>query len=173
MMETTLTARTSPRMFDSVARINYLHNRYRRGGHISDDNMLYTLSLFALEPSRWARDRDWRAYSDVELCAEGVLWRDIGEALEIPYTALDGYLEGKDGKAWLEALERWSLVYEAKSMVPDERNRKVAVGTLDVLLTNVPVVLRPFFTGIVSAVLDDRTRNGMMYAAPLYAEKQR
>ena len=164
MIEATLTTRTSPRMFDSVARINYLHNRYRRSGQISDDDLLYTLSLFALEPARWARMMDWRPFSDVELCAEGVLWRDIGEAMEIPYGELEGDL--KDGKAWLEALERWSLGYEERAVVPDERNRKVAMGTVDILLTNCPVVLRPFFAGVISAILHERTRSGMMYAPP-------
>lgn len=150
-------------MFDSIARMNFLHNRYRRKGQISDEDMLYTLSLFALEPSRWTSRMDWRPFSDVELCAEGVLWRDIGESMEIPYGALEGYEAGDDALVWLKALERWSLAYERKMAVPDERNRKVALGTLDILLTNVPVVARGFFTGVISAVLDQRTRTGMMY----------
>lgn len=166
IIETTQSGRWSPRMASSVARMNFLHDRYRRAGKISDADMLYTLSLFALEPARWVRRMDWRALSDVELCAEGVLWRDIGEAMEIPYDALEPYLEGGGGLAWLRALERWSLEYEEGHAVPDEFNRKVALSTLDILLINVPWFLRPFFTGVVSAVLDDRTRTAMKWVLP-------
>lgn len=80
---------------DSIARINFLHNRYRRASKISDDDMLYKLSLFALEPSRWVKRMNWRRFSVVEMCAEGVLWRDIREMLEIPYGALERYLKGR------------------------------------------------------------------------------
>lgn len=165
MTEVTQSGLSSGRVLDSIARINYLHNRYRRAGKISDDDMLYTLSLFALEPSRWSRRMDWRGFSDVELCAEGVVWRDIGETLEIPYGALVPYLKGggEDGVAWLTALEEWSMRYEAENAIPDETNRKVAVGTIDILLFDVPVVARGFFSGVISAVLDARTRTAMKY----------
>lgn len=158
---------SSDRVIDSIARINYLHNRYRRAGKISDDDMLYTLSLFALEPSRWVRRMDWRRFSDVELCAEGVLWRDIGEMMEIPYGALERFLKdgGEDGVAWLRALEEWSLWYEAEYAVPDETNRKVAVGTINILLFDVPFFARAFFTGVISAVLESRTRTAMEYVS--------
>lgn len=133
--------------------------------------MLYTLSLFALEPSRWVRRMDWRDFSDVELCAEGVVWRDIGETMEIPYGALERYLKGgsRDGVAWLRALEEWSLAYEAEHAIPDETNRKVAIGTINILLFDVPFFARGFFTGVISAVLDSRTRTAMKYVLrPLF-----
>lgn len=165
MSEVTQSGLSSDRVIDSIARINYLHNRYRRAGKISDDDMLYTLSMFALEPSRWARKMDWRGFSDVELCAEGVLWRDIGETMEIPYGALGRYLKKGDGNgvSWLRALEEWSLWYEAEHAVPDETNRKVALGTINILLFNVPFFARGFFTGVISAVLEPRTRIAMEY----------
>lgn len=166
MSEVTQSGLSSDRVIDSIARINYLHNRYRRAGKISDDDMLYTLSLFALEPSRWVRRMDWRGFSDVELCAEGVLWRDIGETMKIPYGALERYLKGggEDGVTWLKALEAWSSIYEAENAVPDETNRQVAVGTINILLFDVPTVSRGFFTGVISAVLDPHTRTAMKYA---------
>ena len=160
-MEATHTDPSSYRMFDSIARINFLHNRYRRKGQISDEDMLYTLSLFVLEPSRWTSWMDWRGFSEVEMCAEGVVWRDIGEAMEIPYGALEGYEKGDDGLTWFKAIERWSLAYEREKAVPDEKNRKVALGTVDILLANIPLVARPFLTGVISAVIDGRTRTAM------------
>ena len=44
---------SSERSKQAVARMNHLHPRYLKAGKISNDDMLYTLSLFALEPVRW------------------------------------------------------------------------------------------------------------------------
>lgn len=51
------------------ARMNYLHSLYQRSGKISNDDMLYTLSLFILEVERWIRLYEWRKLTDMELCA--------------------------------------------------------------------------------------------------------
>lgn len=79
---------TSKRTIDGIAHMNYLHSGYRKAGKITDANMLYTLSLFALEPIRWTRRFEWRALTDMETCAIGTVWKDMGDAMEIPYTAL-------------------------------------------------------------------------------------
>lgn len=60
---------TSERANSAIARMNYLHNMYRRCGKISNDDMLYTLSLFVLEPERWVRLYEWRKMTDMEICA--------------------------------------------------------------------------------------------------------
>lgn len=53
LLEAVLNPPASNRAIAAIARINYIHDRYRQRGRISDADMLYTLSLFALEPSRW------------------------------------------------------------------------------------------------------------------------
>lgn len=49
--------------------MNYLHGRYQKAGKISNDDMLYTLSLFVLEVERWTREYDWRPLTQMEICA--------------------------------------------------------------------------------------------------------
>ena len=103
----------SARKFEGMARMNYLHERHRKAGKITDPDLLYTLSLFALEPVRWADRYDWRQLTDLERTAMGVFWRDVGEAMEIPYDMLEPYMgKRRDGLGWLEAIDQWSMAYE-------------------------------------------------------------
>ncbi|KAJ5732693.1 hypothetical protein N7493_004174 [Penicillium malachiteum] len=53
LTEIVLTKPNSSRNLDAIARMNWLHDRYRRAGKIKDGDMLHTLSLFVLEPVRW------------------------------------------------------------------------------------------------------------------------
>lgn len=47
----------SRRAIQAVARTRFLPAAYRKHGQISDDDMLYTLSLFVLKPIRWVTVR--------------------------------------------------------------------------------------------------------------------
>jgi hypothetical protein len=49
--------------------MNYLHSRYQKAGKISNDDMLYTLSLFVLEVKRWVGLYEWRSLTPLEICA--------------------------------------------------------------------------------------------------------
>ena len=70
-------------------------------GKIKDEDMLYTLSLFALEPIRWSRRFEWRVMSDLEVCAQGTLMKALGDAMDISYDPLPGCDEGwRDGIHW-------------------------------------------------------------------------
>ncbi|PKS08645.1 hypothetical protein jhhlp_005034 [Lomentospora prolificans] len=164
----------SERATSGIARMNFLHSRYRKSGKITDDDMLYTLSLFALEPERWISRFEWRNFSDVELCAEGVFWRDIGEAMEIPYGALELCYDSdeRDGLAWLRAIKRWSDMYEKQHAVPNETNAKVAKGTLDILLFNLPLATRGVAVQLVSALIAPNTRDAMHLPHPTKLNEQ-
>ena len=59
----------SDRANSAIARMNYLHGLYQKSGKISNDDMLYTLSLFVLELRQWIDDYDWRTLTDMEVCA--------------------------------------------------------------------------------------------------------
>ena len=60
---------TSERANSAIARMNYLHGMYQKAGKITNDDMLYTLSLFILEPERWIRMYEWRSLTPMEICA--------------------------------------------------------------------------------------------------------
>ncbi|KAI5928172.1 hypothetical protein F4810DRAFT_647277 [Camillea tinctor] len=158
----------SDRKMDSLARVNYLHERYRKAGKITDEDMLYTLSLFALEPARWTDHHDWRSLTDLERCSLGVYWRDVGEAMGIPYDCLEPYRVGlyDDGLAWLKAVDRWSVAYEENTMVPADSNEKVAYGTIDILLFNTPFAWRDFVLRLMSTLLDTRLRAATRIPSP-------
>ncbi|KAB5570441.1 hypothetical protein GE09DRAFT_707736 [Coniochaeta sp. 2T2.1] len=166
LTEVVLNPPESNRTIDGIARINFLHDRYRRAGKISDDDMLYTLSLFALEPGRWVARYDWRCLTDVERCAMGVFWRDLGQAMEIPFDALGAAAGAVDGLTWLEALDAWSGQYEKRGMRPAETNEKVARATLDIALFNVPIWMRGFSLGLVTSLLEPRLRCAMRFQEP-------
>ncbi len=136
---------------------------YQKSGLISNDDMLYTLSLFALEPSRWIARFEWRSLTDMELCAMGTFWKSIGDAMQISYTELPSQEKGwKDGLHWLEEVEEWSKAYEASHVVPDAYNKKTADETTNLLLWDVPERLRPYGRNAVSALMEENLRNAMM-----------
>ncbi|KAK2760709.1 hypothetical protein FQN54_001944 [Arachnomyces sp. PD_36] len=156
-----------PRTLDAISRVNYLHNGYRRGGKILDDDMLYTLSLFAIEPARWIETYEWRSLSDLEKCALGTFWKSIGDAMEISYEELpSGKVGFRDGLHWLEEMTVWSRGYEARNMVPAKTNRQTADETVNVLLWMVPGFMRPLGLSFVSYMMDERLREAMMYDPP-------
>ena len=53
LLEFALNDPTSERTLRAIARMNYLHSPYIKSGKITNDDLLYTLSLFALGPARW------------------------------------------------------------------------------------------------------------------------
>lgn len=139
--------------------MNYLHGRYS----ISNDAMLYTLSLFLLEPIRWTSKFEWREITDIERCAMGVYWKDLGEAMEISYHLLPSSKSGwHNGLHWLEELQDWSLRYELENMIPANTNRTLARGTLEIALFNLPALLKPCGRKFASALLEPRLRRAMM-----------
>jgi hypothetical protein len=154
---------TDPRTLDAIARMNYLHRGYRMSGGILDDDMLYTLSLFALEPVKWISTYEWRQLTDLEKCAIGTFWKSMGDAMQISYEHLPGSKTGfRDGLQWLEEIMAWSRAYEVEKMVPDQNNRDTATQTTAVLLWTLPDFLKPVGLKAVIFLMDDRLRRSMM-----------
>lgn len=157
----------SSRSLSALSRMNYIHSLYQKSDLISNDDMLYTLSLFALEPRRWIQKYEWRDFTQMEQCAFGVFWEEIGKAMNISFEALPSAKSSwTDGLHWLEEVEAWSLAYEKRVMLPDVNNQKTADYTTDILLWAVPSWLRGIGLQAVCALMDDRLRRSMMYAPP-------
>ena len=156
----------SERSIEAINRMNYIHHVYRKSGKILDDDMLYTLSLFAGEPVRWIDRYEWRKLADFEKCAIGTFWKAIGDAMGIGYEKLpSGGKGGKgwsDGLEWLEEVMIWAGGYEKEFMVPNETNNKTAADTVAILLWSVPKWMKPFGKKIVCALMDDILRKAMM-----------
>ncbi|OQE34803.1 hypothetical protein PENCOP_c015G06460 [Penicillium coprophilum] len=96
---------------DAITRMDWLHDRYRTPGEIKDEDKLYTLSLFVLEPVRWTERFEW-----LERCALAIYWKNLGEVMDIQYDALPSAKSGwQDEFHWLDKLKAWSKAYDFKS----------------------------------------------------------
>ena len=156
----------SKRSIEAIDRMNYIHNQYRKSRKISDDDMLYTLSLFAGEPIRWIDKYEWRKLEDFEKCAMGTFWKAMGDAMGITYEKLKSGGEGgegwRDGLEWLDEVIQWAEDYEREHMLPDMNNKKTADHTVAILLWQIPNILKPFGQRLVCAIMDDRLRRAML-----------
>ncbi|KAJ5771007.1 uncharacterized protein N7511_003058 [Penicillium nucicola] len=156
---------TSKRAFLGLARTRYLHRGYRASGQIPEEDMLYTLGLFALQPIRFIAKFEWRTLSEMERCAIGTFWKSAGDALDISYDALpsgsskSGF---RDGIHWLEEIDEWCEEYEARCMLPHVKNREVADQTTAVLLYMLPKFMHPVGLQFVSFMMDERLRKAML-----------
>ena len=164
LLEFALNEPASERAIQAIARMNFLHAGYRKAGKITNDDMLYTLSLFALEPGRWVRKYEWRELTELELCACGTYWKSMGDAMDVSYSTLPSSASGwNDGLQWLDEVEAWSLKYEEAYMVPAVTNKQLADAHLDILCINIPAGLLGPCKKIVSVFLGERLRKAMMW----------
>ncbi|KAG2415461.1 hypothetical protein HFD88_006652 [Aspergillus terreus] len=160
-------APSSKRVLESIARTRWIHSGYRSAGKISEDDMLYTLGLFAIQPVRFIERFEWRKLSDLEKCAIGTFWKSLGDGLGISYDALPSSKKGwQDGLHWLEEISDWSDEYEVRCMLPDAKNREVADQTTAVLVYMLPGPLKHIGLKFVSFMMDDRLRKAMFYEPP-------
>lgn len=126
--------------------------------------MLYTLSLFALEPARWVMKYEWRSLTQLELCACGTFWKSVGDAMLIPYLELPSCMVGwQDGLHWLDEIREWSLRYEKTHMVPAKTNNQLATSHLNVLFGNLPKSIAEIGKKSVAVLLGGRLRRALMY----------
>ncbi|KAL8688427.1 MAG: hypothetical protein Q9224_004887 [Gallowayella concinna] len=167
LLEAVLQPPGSDRSVQAIARINYLHDRHRKRGMISDEDMLFTLSLFALEPMRWVKKMEWRELDDLEICAVGTLWKYLGDALKVPYGLLPSGEKGwKNAREWVEELDVWSRDYEEKFMVPAKSNHILAEATLWIILCKLPKFVRGCGRNIFAAGMEKRLREAMLIPPP-------
>ncbi|CEH19515.1 Domain of unknown function DUF2236 [Ceraceosorus bombacis] len=149
-----------PRSAIAFARINFLHRRADalhgpHGAPISNDDMLYTLSTFMLEPVLWYKKAGWRDATPLEAEALFTVFYHSGRCLNI-----------KDVPETLEDMKAWAESYEQKHMVFAPQNHEVAVETIHLLLYHVPRALRAPFFPIIASLLSDRLRKAFGLAAP-------
>jgi ER-bound oxygenase mpaB/B'/Rubber oxygenase, catalytic domain len=156
------------RSVKATSRMNCIHQLYQQSGQISNDDMLYTLSLLASFPIEWVARYEWRKLNDFEQCAMGTFWRSIGEDMGIDYSPLPSATLGwKDGLHWLEEIHIWSRGYRVRHMRADPNNRLVAVSAMEAVLGTTPPPLRPLVRWGVLAALDGPLRRSLRYVSLL------
>ncbi|ETS78446.1 hypothetical protein PFICI_10508 [Pestalotiopsis fici W106-1] len=109
----------SQRYVNSVARMNYIHARYRKAGKILDDDLLHTLGTNVVEIFNTVDISEWRQLSAVEKCAVGISHKVLGEDTLIPYSALPSSSHGwTDGLHFANELYEWTIGYEQQVAKP-------------------------------------------------------
>jgi hypothetical protein len=98
----------------ALRRMNQIHGRYV----IPNDEFLYVLSTFVLEPLRWNARYGWRQLSDIEKQATYVFWREVGRRMNIA-----------DIPDSLAALDAFNRAYEAEHFAFHPNNRILADAT--------------------------------------------
>jgi hypothetical protein len=83
----------------ALRRINRAHGHYR----IANDDMLYVLSTFVIDPVRWIDLHGWRRLLPQERVAAHAFYREVGRRMGI-----------RDIPADFEALERFNRDYAAR-----------------------------------------------------------
>lgn len=136
----------------AIRRMNQIHRHYP----IPNDEFLYVLSTFILEPIRWNARFGWRRLSDTEKAAIYFFWVEVGKRMaiqEIPES--------------VAAFERFSLAYEREHFAYSPNNRALAEATRDLFLGWVlPKALRPFGRPFVHALFDARMRLAFGFPLP-------
>ncbi len=125
---------------DAIRKMNTMHGRF----DISNDDFLYVLSTFVLEPIRWNARYGWRPMHIHEKRAIYHCWNAIGRRMAI-----------RDIPESLEALEAWSVAYEREHFRFTETNRKVGCATRDLFLSWFPSIARPFGEQAMYAMMDE------------------
>lgn len=146
----------------AIARINYLHARYRKAGKILDEDMLHTLGSAVVDIFRLVNRHEWRQLTEVEKCAIGVFHKSLGDMLEMDFALLPSSKAGwTDGIHFANELCEWTLEYEKRVAKPTESTQIIGKRLMDLAKSNLPRPLRPVIERFVAAKLDKHIRVSM------------
>jgi len=135
----------------SIERMNFIHSQYK----ISNEDYLYVLSVFIVEPIRWVERYGFRYPHEKEKYAMHRRWKIIGEQMGI-----------KDIPASYAATELFLDRFEEKNMVYAESNVKVGTSTTNLFLSILPAKVRPMCKPAIYALCPPRLRKAMGFPDP-------
>ncbi len=138
----------SDRGLRAIKMMNRMHGKY----DISNEEMLYVLSTFIYEPIRWSTRFGWRTPTHHENLANYYFWLEIGKRMGI-----------KDIPDTYEKFEQYNIDYERNNYAYDPANRRVADGTIQIMLDWYPKFLHPIIREVIYAMIDDPLRKAFGY----------
>ncbi|KAK1516935.1 uncharacterized protein CCOS01_12484 [Colletotrichum costaricense] len=160
-------ARDSDRYAMSVARMNFLHARYRRANKITDPDLLHTLGDGLAEIINVVNRDEWRKLTDVEVCALGIFHKNLGEDMGIPFDLLPSCKQGwMDGLHFAMELNNWTVQYEEEVCKPVPTNDQYVRVYVDSALSSLPSFFRAALRKSLGADLDDVVRLSLNLESP-------
>jgi hypothetical protein len=129
-----------PRGRAAIRRMNQIHGRFQ----IENDDFLYVLSTFVLEPIRWNARFGWRPVVEQERLAAFYFWRRIGAMMnieQIPHS--------------YEALERFNVAYERERFRYSEASARVAEAAREMFLRWFPGLPRRVGRPLLASIMDE------------------
>jgi hypothetical protein len=137
---------------EALKRINWAHGHYS----ISNDDFLYVLSTFILDPIRWIDTFCWRKLCDQERHGYYFFWRGVGTRMGM-----------HDIPPSLEAFIQWAAEYERQHLHFADTNRKIGSATRDLFASWFPRITTPFVHYCIYALLDDSMIQAFGFPRPL------
>lgn len=137
-----------PRAQQAIEQVNHIHGHF----DIPNEDFLYVLSTFVLDPIRWVDQYGWRKTSEHERLALYHFFRKVGERMHIaniPDT--------------FEKFKRWAQQYEQEHFHYSESNAQVADATVGVMRAWLPKPLQFAAKPAVRALLDQQMRDAFGY----------
>jgi len=125
----------------ALGRLNHIHGMFS----ISNDDYLYTLAAFVLEPEKAFEAFGWRRFTKNEQEATFHWWSEVGTCMGIT-----------DIPASLTDLEMFRDAYEVRAQKFSPTNNRVAEPTLDLLLKIVPRRLKGVGKAAVMGILEPK-----------------
>ena len=137
---------------EALERVNWAHGHFK----ITNDDFLYVLSTFLLEPIRWIDAFAWRRLSQVERHGYYYFWRGVGRGMHID-----------DIPPSLEEFEHWSADYEKEHFRFTDTNARVGTATRDLFASWFPRFTAPVVNYGIYALLDDAMIESFGFRRPL------
>lgn len=148
---------SSPLGRAAIRRMNQIHGRFG----IDNEDFVYVLSTFVLEPFRWNKRFGWRPALEEERLAQLHFWRAVGRLMSI-----DGIPET------YEELERFNVEFERERFAYTDAGRRVALAMLGMFIAKIRGLPRGLGTRGVCALLDEPLLAALALPRPTAGERR-
>jgi hypothetical protein len=141
----------------AIRRMNQIHARFE----IANDDFVYILSTFVLEPFRWNERFGWRPALDVERLAQLHFWRAVGRAMNI-----------KDIPETYDEFDRFNVEFEGTRFAYSEAGHRVALATMGMFVAKIPGLPKRLGMRGVCALLDEPLLASLDLPRPTAGERR-
>jgi ER-bound oxygenase mpaB/B'/Rubber oxygenase, catalytic domain len=141
----------------AIRRMNQIHGRFA----IANEDFVYILSTFVVEPFRWNERFGWRPALEVERLAQLHFWRAVGRLMNIT-----------DIPETYEELERFNVEFERSRFAYTKAGHRVALAMIEMFIGKVPGVPKALGRRGVCALLDEPLLVALGLPRPTFAERR-